>query len=310
MPRQVNFSFKAATLPSPAAPATSAAVEGRSTAGLFGPWEVWYSASSSEPGGRLVTMVDWHASFTLIEAASVPFSFVATVTGFESGRRVGSWSFEVRGVAQADRAPHGWDLVMTQELQGGGARAERYRLTEHAQPVTSAELRQIMPLHSPERAAEIAAALEAPMVHAELTTSVRQAAFLSQVAVESHELEWLTELSSGEQYENRADLGNTQAGDGPRFKGRGALQITGRANYRAAGQALDIDLENNPELAARLDVACMTAGWYWTNRRLNRFADEGNLAEITRRIRGALGPDSHQAEREAYFAKALQVLDP
>ena len=74
------------------------------------------------------------------------------------------------------------------------------------------------------------AALLANMQNRSISTPLRQAHFLAQVGHESGELRYAEEIASGEAYEGRADLGNTQPGDGPRFKGRGLIQLTGRAN--------------------------------------------------------------------------------
>jgi len=99
------------------------------------------------------------------------------------------------------------------------------------------------------------------------------------------------EIASGDAYENRRDLGNTQPGDGRRFKGRGLMQLTGRANYAKYGQAIGQDLVTNehwkqvaddPNLA--VDVAC----WYWETRNLNQYADQDDITTITRRINGGL----------------------
>ncbi|MCY1077094.1 glycoside hydrolase family 19 protein [Archangium lansingense] len=89
------------------------------------------------------------------------------------------------------------------------------------------------------------------------------------------------------------------------YKGRGPIQLTGRNNYRAAGQALGIDLEGNPTRAADVDVGFRTAAWFWNSRSLNPLADQGNFREITRRINGGF---NGLAAREAYYARAKQVL--
>ncbi len=163
----------------------------------------------------------------------------------------------------------------------------------------------IMPNLSDARAREMMPHLNAAMQEAGINTPRRQAAFLSQLAHESGEFRWMEEIASGAQYEGRADLGNTQPGDGVRFKGRGPIQLTGRFNYRAAGQALGIDLENNPRRAADPDVGFRTAAWYWNNRNLNSYADAGNFDAITYRINGGY---NGKAERDAYYARALRVL--
>ena len=93
--------------------------------------------------------------------------------------------------------------------------------------------------------------------------------FLGQVAHESGGFRYSEELASGAAYEWRRDLGNIYAGDGRRYKGRGFIQLTGRANYREAGRALGLDLINNPALAATDLNAARVAAWYWDSRDLN-----------------------------------------
>jgi predicted chitinase len=75
---------------------------------------------------------------------------------------------------------------------------------------------------------------------------------------------------------------------GCRFRGRGALQLTGRANYRAAGRALNQNFEANPDLVAQMPWAFQTAGWFWASRNLNAAADRGDLEGATRVINGGL----------------------
>src|SRR5690349_13353060 len=102
------------------------------------------------------------------------------------------------------------------------------------------------------------------MAEFQINNTGRIASFLAQVAHETGELVWIQEIASGAAYEGRADLGNTQPGDGKRYKGRGLLQITGRANYKACGDALGLPLEDQPELLLDPVNACRSAGWFWT----------------------------------------------
>ena len=143
------------------------------------------------------------------------------------------------------------------------------------------------------------------MQEAGITTKPRQAMFLAQLAHESGGLRYMEEIASGAAYEGRRDLGNTQPGDGRRFKGRGPIQLTGRSNYAAASRALGIDLVNNPTRAADPDVGFRTAAWYWNTRNLNKYADSGDFKELTRRINGGY---NGLADRQKYYARALDVL--
>jgi putative chitinase len=135
-----------------------------------------------------------------------------------------------------------------------------------------------------------------------IDTPLRQAHFLAQIGHESGELRYNEELASGEAYEDRKDLGNTEIGDGVRFKGRGLIQLTGRANYTDYGKAIGRDLltdagaeqvAEDPVLA--VDVAC----WFWKTRGLNALADQDDIEAVTRRINGGLnGLDDRKRLRE------------
>lgn len=143
----------------------------------------------------------------------------------------------------------------------------------------------------------------------EINTPARQVCFLAQVGHESGGLFFTEELASGEAYEGRKNLGNTQPGDGKRFKGRGLIQITGRSNYKTIGDSLGVDFIKNPTLLGgknvklcseeQLKYAALSAGWYWNSRKLNTIADGVNIdkeitegdnlerfKEITRKING------------------------
>lgn len=133
----------------------------------------------------------------------------------------------------------------------------------------------------------------------------RETHFLAQIAHESGGFHYVAEIADGSAYEGRKDLGNTEPGDGRRFKGRGLIQITGRDNYRKCGDALGLDLLAQPELLEAPDLACRSAGWYWETHGLNEIADRGDTKAITRRINGGL---NGYADRLAYLEKAQQRL--
>lgn len=133
-----------------------------------------------------------------------------------------------------------------------------------------------------------------------LDNSLRFTHFFAQLAHESGNFQYMEEIASGSAYEGRADLGNTRAGDGKRFKGRGPIQLTGRANYRKYGQQLGIDFENNPEIVVIPSIGLMVACKFWADNRLNALADQNDLRAITRRING--GYNGFE-DRKSHLAK-------
>lgn len=138
-----------------------------------------------------------------------------------------------------------------------------------------------------------------------LDTGLRLAHFMGQCAHESGGFIYMEEIASGQGYEGRADLGNTQPGDGRRYKGRGPIQLTGRANYRAFGREVGIDFEAHPEMVAFPSVGLMAAVRYWNSRGLNAKADADDLAGITRAINGGT---NGAADRAIQTAKAKAVI--
>jgi predicted chitinase len=169
--------------------------------------------------------------------------------------------------------------------------------------MTSDDLHLIMP-HCPTPDA-YAPLMTQALVAAGCNTVTRAAAFLGQLAHESGELRWLEETASGAAYEGRRDLGNTEPGDGARYKGRGWIQLTGRDNYRAAGTALGLNLVDCPGQAADPQVAALVAAWYWLGHGCNELADALDLAGVTRAINGGL---NGYAQRWDYYVRALEVL--
>lgn len=128
----------------------------------------------------------------------------------------------------------------------------------------------------------------------------RLAHFMAQLCHESGSFRYMEEIASGAAYEGRADLGNTQPGDGKRYKGRGPIQLTGRANYRTFGRIIGIDLERHPELAAIPSIGLHTALEYWRFRNLNVLADQDDIVAITRKINGGT---NGLADRRHHLAK-------
>ena len=139
----------------------------------------------------------------------------------------------------------------------------------------------------------------------DINTPARLAAFFAQVGHESADFKYMEEIASGVAYENRKDLGNVKPGDGKRYKGRGAIQLTGRANYKAAGEYFDEDFEGEPELVAQKEHAFNVGGWYWSNKGLNQLADSSNYDTITRRINGGF---NGKADRDSRWAKCKTVF--
>ena len=169
----------------------------------------------------------------------------------------------------------------------------------------------------------------------EINTPKRQAGFIGQCQHESGNFKTLEEnlhysaaslmrvwpsrfpdQATADQYANNPEkiankvyagrMGNTEDGDGWKYHGRGVIQLTGKDNYMFCGQAIKLDLINNPDLLLEPMNAMLSAGWFWNKRGLNAAADVSGWEEITRKINGGvLGLD----DRIAKITKALQILE-
>jgi len=102
-------------------------------------------------------------------------------------------------------------------------------------------------------------------------------------------------------YANRMGNGNEASGDGYKFRGRGLVHLTGRSNYQAYKNYSGIDVIADPDLAARIDVALDIAGWYWSSRNINVFADADNVTEVTKKINGGTNGLSGRVEKLNYY---------
>lgn len=173
-------------------------------------------------------------------------------------------------------------------------------------PITEKILKKCMPFAKDENIKRFLNPLNNAMQRYEIATPRRQAAFLAQIAHESGSLRYVEEIASGEAYEGRKDLGNTEPGDGVRFKGRGLIQITGRFNYKALSAALNYDFIKDPEALEKPGAASLSAGWFWYLKDLNRLADINAFEKITRKVNGGL---NGFADRMEHWQRCLEALN-
>lgn len=171
----------------------------------------------------------------------------------------------------------------------------------------------------------------------EINTPLRIAGFLSQIAHESGGLKFVSEnlhyrasslmavwpsrfpnadvanayAMQPEKIANRAYCdrmgnGDEASGDGWKYRGRGLIQLTGKDNYAAFSMKCDNEALTKPELVAEPDLAAESAGWFWSTRNLNNYADEGNVEGMTRRINGGTnGLD----DRQAHYDKLMSYFN-
>lgn len=199
-------------------------------------------------------------------------------------------------------------------------------------PLTTQQLLQILP-NAGQVARFFVPVLNTAMSRYQIIGAERIAAFIAQVGHESGHMTRLVEnLNYGAEalrknwpsrfdvelassvsrkpeqianiaYGNR--MGNTAPGDGWKYRGRGLVQITGKNNYQACGEALGLDLIAQPELLEKPQYGCMSAAWFWASNGLNTLADAGKFDAITQRINGG---HNGAADRQELYARALKVL--
>jgi len=136
-----------------------------------------------------------------------------------------------------------------------------------------------------------------------INTPLRVAHFMAQIHHESGGFKYTKEIGNDayfKKYEGRKDLGNVKEGDGLRFKGRGFIQVTGRANYTVLSKDTRIDFLNNPELLEQEANAMISALWFWNKKKLNELADKDDCKAITKKINGGY---NGLADRERLLIK-------
>ena len=182
--------------------------------------------------------------------------------------------------------------------------------------LTATQLQSIMPATPAAKREALLPFLQAAMTEFAIETPARAAAFVAQLAHESGQFRFMEEIWGPTTAQNRYEplstlattLGNVEAGDGKLFKGRGPIQITGRANYKRFGDLLGIDLVADPARAARPELAFRIAGLFWSKKGLSELADRATdeaFREITRRINGGF---NGLEDRRKFYAAACAAL--
>jgi len=171
---------------------------------------------------------------------------------------------------------------------------------------TKEKLQVVMPRALPKKIDRCYDPLVEGMKKYKINTPLRAAHFIAQIGHETASLLYMEEIADGSQYEGRADLGNTEPGDGKRFKGRGLIQLTGRANYVSYSTDCGTDYVAKPTAITTDPFACVdVACWYWNKRKINQLADKDDVKAVTKAVNGGFnGLD----DRMDYLYRAKAVL--
>lgn len=142
----------------------------------------------------------------------------------------------------------------------------------------------------------------------QINTTPRIQHFMAQLGHESGGLRWMQELASGNAYEGRRDLGNTQPGDGPRFKGAGAIQLTGRFNFQRFSSYIKDPRVMEGSTYVANTYPFTSAGFWWYLNGMNALVDQDySCRQISARVNGR-DPANGLADRQAYFSRALRYI--
>lgn len=178
--------------------------------------------------------------------------------------------------------------------------------------VTSAVIRSLSDKERPELVAPLVAAMNEFFPVFAITTEKRIEHCLAQLAHESDGFKTLQEYASGDAYDTRTDLGNTpeRDGDGRKYKGRGPIQTTGKANYARAQKrmrdfGIEVDLLSQPELLATPRYGILAACIYWQDKKLNALADKDDLRAITKKVNGGY---NGLEDRRRYLDRARRLI--
>ncbi|MFP2907662.1 glycoside hydrolase family 19 protein [Pyxidicoccus sp. 3LFB2] len=256
--------------------------------------------SRNEAGTEPTAEVE--AQNTQVQTALRELGMVASshVTGFYGSITEGAiksfqyeQGMEVTGnYDAATREAMAGELAERRAAEAQGITEPAAELPDEYTAITDEQLADIMPNATEANRERFLGPLNDAMEEFNITTPERQAAFLSQIAVETADLQYMSEI------EPDADLGD--------YYGRGLMQLTHEDNYREAGTALGVDLVGNPnQVATDAELAARTAGWYFNDRGLNEQADGRHIGAVTLGVNG--GYNGVDRRLEAYDT-ALDVL--
>ena len=181
-----------------------------------------------------------------------------------------------------------------------------YNNTEICSLISFSQFKSIFTSISEYRASSLYPYFLQALKYANINSCKRLAAFCAQVAHESGGLQYFEEIASGEAYEGRKDLGNTQPGDWKRFKGRGPIQLTGRSNYTKAAASLGYDIVTYPEWVSMPSIGFLTTAWFWKRNGLNTYADNGDFNGLTKKINGGY---NGLADRKTRWENIKKILN-
>ncbi len=148
--------------------------------------------------------------------------------------------------------------------------------------------------------------LNATLVRYNITTPQRIRHFISQCAHESGRGRYVKEIADGRRYEFRKDLGNVNPGDGPKYKGAGFIQLTGKFNYQNMANEI-----GDPRIMEGVDYVSkkypwMSAGFWWNKNNMNALIDSGaSVKQVTKKVNGGF---NGLAERETYYARSSKIF--
>lgn len=182
-------------------------------------------------------------------------------------------------------------------------------------PITTEQLKSIISptKYDDARLQSITDALNQTFERYSIDTNLRICHFLAQVLHESGAFRYSSEIwgntPAQKKYDTRVDLGNTPEpdGDGYKYRGRGWIQLTGKANYSLVSKEFGQDFVANPDLIGHEPYDGLAAGWYWSRRKLNVFADLDDITTVTKKVNGGY---TGLNERKMWLAKAKNVLMP
>lgn len=231
-------------------------------------------------------------------------------------------------------------LVIPQEesKQATETKSQPVSQSSSKSELTEEQLQEIAPNAKSQNIKRYLSPLNTILAEFDISTALRKAHFIAQIAHESGAFRYDTENlnysakalravfgkyfpneESAEEYArqperianrvyaNRMNNGNEASGDGWRYRGRGLIQLTGKENYTKCGSGIGIDLVNSPEeLAENPDIAVKASCWYWDSRNLNKYADQDDIKAVTKRINGGY---NGLEDRKEYLERAKVVFD-